>query len=586
MTKVNVCPKCRISTEQAICPNCERILIESLNRKPEKRPQVEEKHSYESTNYNGYFTIKKASDGSYICNCPSFLLQNGTIVSNGFAICKHIRDYLSHIDYSDTIEVPAPTEFQRLLLKTLGVSKADGLTNAQAYYLIRELMEVKGTNYAEITKFLKKGIKPKLFPLMMFGVEIEGAIRNKAELEGKIAEDGIEVCQTGYTGTSGNSSRWRISTDASVSSPAGYESVELVSPKLFGFREIGLKQLKKILEIWNQVGAEHPASAGTHIHVNGYGLDNSEFLKKLALVWAKIETNFVWYLVSPSRRKNNYCCRLNEDYFVTLANSGHRHLSRYYSLNLAAYNRHNTIEFRIFNSSTDYEKIFSWIVLVLCLVEAVRNGFDAKDIPDEFKLFLDRIIGRDGELSYVLWKAKKYLLERYSYWKKDAEQHPEHVPNVTPLPDNIEDIVELNRLRRKLNLVNDFISYAGSMWSRNGGWGIYGNLFSNAFNEIERVVSIRTGKVAEMSEIAEVVSEEQQRIFTLHGRTIKVELTDGKWIPKCDCSRGIAGSNCYHRAFVCRYILLNEAKRIKEETETEIERLIGSETTNVANAAA
>jgi len=115
------CRNCRNQVEDntAVCPHCEAVLKDpwELKKKPEKRPTADVRYELVSTNYNGLFKIRKCSDGSYICDCPSFLTQNGT--KNGdypFVTCKHIRSYISeHPDEVNCSNPRLPSEWQRLL---------------------------------------------------------------------------------------------------------------------------------------------------------------------------------------------------------------------------------------------------------------------------------------------------------------------------------------------------------------------------------------------------------------------------------------------------------------------------------------
>ncbi|MCL4491835.1 MAG: amidoligase family protein, partial [Nitrospirae bacterium] len=74
-----------------------------------------------------------------------------------------------------------------------------------------------------------------------------------------------------------------------------------MTPKLFGAE--GFELIRKVLNIWNDLGGTVNRTCGTHVHIDAWNWDVPHMLE-LARIWAKIEQKVLWYLVSPSRRGN------------------------------------------------------------------------------------------------------------------------------------------------------------------------------------------------------------------------------------------------------------------------------------------
>jgi len=74
-------------------PSCGAINLDRKRlRHEDNRPIREIVQNITSPNYNGKYNIYCNSDGSYSCNCLSFLRQKDIQNGNGFATCKHIGE--------------------------------------------------------------------------------------------------------------------------------------------------------------------------------------------------------------------------------------------------------------------------------------------------------------------------------------------------------------------------------------------------------------------------------------------------------------------------------------------------------------
>ena len=422
------CHRCGLvlGRETIECPSCGAINLDRRRlRHEDNRPTREITQSVTSANYNGKYNIYRNSDGSYSCNCLSFLRQKNVRNGNGFASCKHIQEYLNQNPIEILKAPPKPTDWQLIAMKRLGVECSEHLTDAQAYFIFRDMLNKQGVEYREYEELLKEHGTVSLLPIYSFGVEFEGFVRSSHGIEGlgrSLTDAGISTVNLGYTHALMN--EWKIVPDGSVNGLAGYSPLELVTPKLFG--AYGFQLLRKALDAWKEAGAGVNASCGTHVHIDAYNWDRRDMLE-LAKVWAKIERKVVWGLVSPSRRNNSYCRPVDREYLKQLASYGATHLDRYHSLNLSSYGLYHTVEFRIHNGTYEAKKIIPWIVFLLKLTDSVKRGLTHGALTDlSIEGVLDAI-GLNRSATSLLREAREYLVSRYQYWTRDAETNPSHV---------------------------------------------------------------------------------------------------------------------------------------------------------------
>jgi RNA polymerase subunit RPABC4/transcription elongation factor Spt4 len=439
------CRNCSRSmdSEEVECPSCGTInLSRNRRRQVENRPERSVAAEIESGNYNGKYQIFRNSDGSYSCNCLSFLFQKEVQNGVGFATCKHVRDHLNSNPVMELDGVRKPSQWQNAALKRFGVAASGYLTDAQAYFLFRDLLAKQGVEYREYEGLLREHLTVNLLPIYSFGVEFEMLVRNRQELEQKLIERNLPAYQTGYDHSMTNS--WKLGHDSSIRIEPGYDAVEVVSPKLFGAH--GFDTIKRVLVAAGEAGAKLNASCGFHVHVDAWNWDTNLMLE-LAKVWAKIEIPVLWYLVSPSRRGNSFCKPLEVDDLVMLAEG--RLTDRYHSLNLCAFQRHKTVEFRLHNGTAEAQKAIPWVVFCLMLTNAVTKGLRSRDIEPTFEGVMDAIGMNDGATS-VIREAKNYLYGRYTYWKEDAERNPSRTMRIESIDTDGFDLErELTRRRRQ-----------------------------------------------------------------------------------------------------------------------------------------
>lgn len=181
---------------------------------------------------------------------------------------------------------------------------------------------------------------------------------------------------------------WRVIADGSVS-----DGCEVVSPILSG-RE-GLTAVKGVVKAMNKFGTKATNECGLHVHVGVNDLTALEF-QNIARRYEAFES-VIDTFVSPRRRadKGKWCLpmnhvvnRIDNMIFLTHENVARHGCGRYRKLNLCAYIKHGTVEFRQLEGTTSWTKIVNWIEFCVSFVEASR--LDETEVT-AYNAALDRV---------------------------------------------------------------------------------------------------------------------------------------------------------------------------------------------------
>ncbi|GMT42656.1 MAG: hypothetical protein IEMM0002_1067 [bacterium] len=453
------CRECGESIEPLVieCPFCGTVNpFDKRRREKSNRPEREITTTVASENHNGIYSILKNSDGSFSCTCSSFLKQNDVQNGAGYATCKHIRNNFNRSVLPQLDNPKQPTDWQKAFLKKLGVTNMENLTNAQAYFLIKDHLDWQGVSYREIEEMLQTHGKVSILPIIGVGIEFESHVPQSLGREGlsaKLIEAGLPCRVTGYDHTlytdEQGRPQFKIATDGSVTAPEGFQPMEVVTPKLFG--EKGFGDVSKMLQILKDENVGVNRSCSAHVHVSAYDYSDEELLH-LALVWAKIEAPVLWYFVSPSRRNHNfYCKRINGDYLERLTIRGASGIGdRCYSLNVAAFNQYKTVEFRLHNGTTNAEKIIPWVIFLMKLVESVKNGLRHSEVEATLEGVF-KAVGMIDSAITPIQRAREFLAERYERFQQLREDLED--TSATPTPINLERIDDI--LSRRPELLDD-----------------------------------------------------------------------------------------------------------------------------------
>ncbi len=219
-----------------------------------------------------------------------------------------------------------------------------------------------------------------------FGVEIELVSLVDAQRAAEYISEQANV-EVAYEGYNHNTRRhWKIVTDSSISTESSPRegmqysyrySFELVSPILSGAE--GLAELRRVMEyIEGSNRYEVNSSCGLHVHHGAGDYDVKEF-KNLLVVYQRFENTIDKMTRINSRwaKTSNMTIEMlrndKELNTVQALQAGDRH-DRYMKVNLQAYVRQGTIEFRQHHGTKIAEEVVSWVVLTQMMMEKAKMG--------------------------------------------------------------------------------------------------------------------------------------------------------------------------------------------------------------------
>jgi hypothetical protein len=194
------------------------------------------------------------------------------------------------------------------------------------------------------------------------------------------------VCSRGFdcrveTYNHGRRTWWKIVPDGSLQDYS--RGIELVSPVLSG--EAGLRQIEDACRALTDFGCTVSKKCGMHVHV-GVADQPISFYRSLVKLYAAYEG--VIDLMMPPSRRNSACnyaksithvrpaavdaCLSREALVVLLAQHDPESQRRFRKVNLKAYDRHKTVEFRQHSGTTDAVKCRNWTLVCLRMVAAAK----------------------------------------------------------------------------------------------------------------------------------------------------------------------------------------------------------------------
>ena len=228
-----------------------------------------------------------------------------------------------------------------------------------------------------------------------FGVEIECVNAPQYDLIQAVINQGVDIAFDGYTHET--KKRFKLVTDSSLS---GCNTIECVSPVLSTKKDEN--DLKKVCKALSAIGATVNSSCGLHVHIGAKDINNEWYVRifKNYQMCEQVIDSFM----AQSRRNSRWCrsigrfnfeaCFTREDVADTMCND------RYYKVNPVSYRRHNTIEFRQHQGTTNYKKIIMWVQFLKELVDFSKENV------------LDRRPANVDELSFISDDVKTYLKGR------------------------------------------------------------------------------------------------------------------------------------------------------------------------------
>ena len=206
-----------------------------------------------------------------------------------------------------------------------------------------------------------------------FGIEIEAYNCTRERLARELTAAGINVQVEGYNHTD-HTDHWKLVTDSSLS---GNNTFELVSPILHG--EQGIEELEKVCWVLDLCNAKVNDTCGLHVHMDAAEFDLATW-KNLILTYKRLE-GVIDNFMPRSRRNNHYCktlttiseVKINRASNISDLRAAFSH-NRYHKVNLEAYTRHRTVEFRQHGDSTNFTKMSAWIHFLAKMITFAKQG--------------------------------------------------------------------------------------------------------------------------------------------------------------------------------------------------------------------
>ena len=206
-------------------------------------------------------------------------------------------------------------------------------------------------------------------PTRRFGVEVEFVGVDPSAAARAITSAGFPCEYESYNHNTRNT--WKIVRDGSIEYHNG-NCGELVSPPLSG--EAGIEQVRSVLRALVGAGATVNRSCGLHVHVDANDLGVSQ----ISSVLRRYQTyqNEINRFMPASRRNSRWAkaitpelIRQVESYSTpTALRNNVGYIDRYYTVNVAAFARHGTVEFRQHSASVNSSKVAHWIAFCLHFV--------------------------------------------------------------------------------------------------------------------------------------------------------------------------------------------------------------------------
>ncbi len=175
-----------------------------------------------------------------------------------------------------------------------------------------------------------------------------------------------------------------------------YESgIELVSPPL-DFNEGNLKQVSQVLKALGSEGAWTNNSCGLHVHIDASFVRNYSpekqdyFFMHILQKYAEMEDELDESMDSSRRGNRNQYCGSVKNLSVARAKG-----DRYFKLNISAFMRHGTIEFRHFHGTLDEDEVLPWIEFCHNFMVQAKTEVD-RIMNDQAVIFSNSLYGFGG----------------------------------------------------------------------------------------------------------------------------------------------------------------------------------------------
>ena len=248
---------------------------------------------------------------------------------------------------------------------------------------------------------------PIEYKFRKFGVELETASPSEKVLTDAVRlakASGLNIENTHYNHNT--TPYWKVLTDASLS---GGFCREVVSPAFD--TEDGFRQVQVLASTFVTLGVKVNNSCGFHCHLDAHDLTPKQIAR--IVKFYQVYESEIDKLHQASRRGNpRFTGTLNSERYrnfnpdtITSMSQLERIFSdRYVKVNVQAYLRHGTIEFRQHGATIDPVKIINWVKFCTRIVEYAKSDNDI----DASRPLFDALNLSEAERIY--WNYRKETL--------------------------------------------------------------------------------------------------------------------------------------------------------------------------------
>lgn len=204
-----------------------------------------------------------------------------------------------------------------------------------------------------------------------FGLEIECVGIAKSKIARVLRAAGIDCHSESYNHAT--RPHWKVVEDGSVND--GYE---VVSPILQG--EDGYEQVRVVMAQLRANGAKVDRQCGIHVHFGLKGATRDDLANIVRFYVESASAIDSFHCASRrSSARHTYCKGNTLECVDALRNAqdlqAHcRYKDRYYAVNVNAFSKYETLEFRQHAGSTNALKVLSWIRFLDALISASASG--------------------------------------------------------------------------------------------------------------------------------------------------------------------------------------------------------------------
>ena len=213
---------------------------------------------------------------------------------------------------------------------------------------------------------------------LTFGVEFEIINASCSDAERIMRSAGYDLHNGGYTHSV--MSIWKVVTDASLTSRTS--NCEVVSPVLRG--SDGLNEVRTVAKVLRDAGASVNQSCGMHIHIGVDGLISNE--QQASVILAHQQWSHAFDALVVERRINaQWARKIDRVSAIEIANEWTQHgdlrsgtsyatssQNRYRALNLNAFAKYGTFEFRSHQGSLNGLNATAWIAFHTAFIKAAH----------------------------------------------------------------------------------------------------------------------------------------------------------------------------------------------------------------------